>query len=72
MTNPHNNSVAAEHFNSSAYRLWKPLVDLQEICEASQHYACSGCPKEPIVAEAARLLWLGLREPVEFRGMDGS
>ena len=56
----------------SAYRVWGPLVDFQEICEAFQHHACSGCPKEHIVAEAARLLWLDPEGSVEFRGMDGS
>ena len=46
MTNPHTDPAAAEHFNSSARRLWVPLVDLQEARQAFQHHACSGRPKE--------------------------
>jgi hypothetical protein len=48
MTNPHNDSAAAEHFNSSAYRLWEPLVDLQEIYEASSTTPALDAPKSPL------------------------
>ena len=48
MTNPHNDSAAAEHFNSSAYRVWGPLVDFQEICEASSTTPALGAPKSPL------------------------
>jgi hypothetical protein len=74
MTNPHNDSAAAEHFNSSAHRLWVLLVDLQEICEAFQHHAYSGCPKEHIVAEAARLLGQAPEDPLsskEWTALEG-
>jgi hypothetical protein len=48
MTNPHNDSAVAEHFDSSAHRLWGPLVDLQEICEASSTTPAVGAPKSPL------------------------
>jgi len=39
MTNPHNDSASAEHFNSSAYRLWG---------QTSRRYVrlLGGCPKK--------------------------
>src|SRR5262245_2903707 len=48
MTNLQNDSAAAEHFNSSAYRLWRPLVHPQEICEASSTTLALGTPKSPL------------------------
>ncbi len=46
MTNPHIDAVAAEHFNTSARRLWVPLAELQEARHTFQHHATSGRPKE--------------------------
>ncbi|HEY7494014.1 MAG TPA: xylulose 5-phosphate 3-epimerase [Candidatus Tectomicrobia bacterium] len=46
MTNPHTDTAAAEHFNTSARRLWVPLTELQEARSAFQQHARSGRPKE--------------------------
>src|SRR5437867_2016648 len=46
MTDPHTDPAAAEHFNSSARRLWVPLVELQAARRAFQHHTASGRPKE--------------------------
>jgi hypothetical protein len=36
--------------------------------EQSWHYACSGCPKEPIVAEVARFLGLAQENLLSSEG----
>lgn len=46
MTNPHTDTAAAEHFNTSARRLWVPLAEIQEARRAFQHHAASDRPKE--------------------------
>jgi len=46
MTNPHTDTAAAEHFNTSARRLWVPLAELQEARRTFQHHDTPGRPKE--------------------------
>jgi phosphoketolase len=44
--NPHTDVVAAEHFNTSACRLWVPLGELKEAIGSLQHHQASDRPKE--------------------------
>lgn len=44
--NPHSDPEAAEHFNTSARRLWVPFPEYKEAAEKFQHHDVSHRPKE--------------------------
>jgi phosphoketolase len=67
MTNPHTDAAAAEHFNTSARRLWVPLGEFQEAHRAFQHHATSGRSKERDHALAHRQVQLRTLPAVTYR-----
>lgn len=67
LANPHTDAAAAEHFNTSARRLWVPLEELQEARGAFQHHTISGRPKERDHALAHRHVQLQALPAVSYR-----